>query len=121
VSGVAQSVATDLGLFNNQTVKGTAKLNSNNTLIGYYQRGQKQKPDRNLSTLNPPESVLAQDSVSWMGKGEWQAVLSNRAFLSVNAGEFHLAWPMVPAVDPRVNPPAVCGDRAGRLGAAERL
>jgi len=41
-------------------------------LIGYYQRGQKQKPERNLSALNPPQSILAQNSVSAMGKGEWQ-------------------------------------------------
>jgi hypothetical protein len=107
VSGVAQNVATDLGLFNNQTVKGTGKLGQDNTLIGYYQRGRKQKPNRGLSTLVPPESILAQDSVSWMAKGEWQAVLSNRAFLSVNAGEFHLLWPMVPAVDATTNPPVL--------------
>ena len=36
VSGVAQSVATDLGIFDNYTAKGTGKLNQNNTLIGYY-------------------------------------------------------------------------------------
>jgi outer membrane receptor protein involved in Fe transport len=105
VAGVAQSIATDLGKFNNQTFKGTYKLGSKNTIIGYYQRGQKEKPYRNLSSLNPPDSVLAQNSVSAMGKGEWQSVLTERAFLSVNVGDFHLAWPMVPAVDPAVKPP----------------
>jgi outer membrane receptor protein involved in Fe transport len=101
VSGVAQSVATDLGLFNNYTGKGTIKANQNNTIIGYGQWGRKQKPFRNLSTLVPPESILAQDSWSAMYKGEWQSVLSNRAFLDVNVGRFTLAWPMVPAVNPR--------------------
>jgi len=48
VSGVAQSVATDLGIFNNYTAKGTGKINKNNTLIGYIQAGHKQKPFRNL-------------------------------------------------------------------------
>ena len=101
VSGVSQSVATDLGIFDNETLKGTGKLSQNNTLIGYYQRGRKQKPERGLSTLVPPESIGAQDSVSWMIKGEWQSVLSNRAFLDVNVGRFTEDWPMKPAVDPR--------------------
>jgi carboxypeptidase family protein/TonB-dependent receptor-like protein len=103
VSGVSQSVATDLGLFNNYTGKGTAKISKNNTLIGYFQGGHKQKPHRNLSTLVPPESILAQDSWSKMYKGEWQSVLSDRAFLDVNVGRFTLDWPMVPAVDPRAS------------------
>ena len=90
--------------------KGTGKISQNNTLIGYVQMGHKQKPHRNLSTLVPPESILAQDSWSKMYKGEWQSVLSNRAFLDVNVGRFTLDWPMVPAVDPRAsaaNIPAV--------------
>jgi hypothetical protein len=103
VSGVSQSVATDLGLFNNYTGKGTGKISQNNTLIGYIQIGRKQKPHRNLSTLVPPESILAQNSYSKMYKGEWQSVLSNRAFLDVNVGRFTLDWPMVPAVDPRAS------------------
>ena len=107
VSGVAQSVATDLGAFNNYTAKGTGKLNQNNTLIGYFQAGHKQKPFRNLSTLVPPESILAQDSWSKMYKAEWQSVLSNRAFLDVNVGRFTLDWPMVPAVDPSVRVPSI--------------
>jgi outer membrane receptor protein involved in Fe transport len=101
VAGVAQSVATDLGKFNNYTAKGTVKANANNTIIGYFQAGRKQKPFRNLSTLVPPESILAQDSWSKIYKAEWQSVLSDRLFLNVNVGRFTLAWPMVPAVDPR--------------------
>ena len=110
VAGVSQSVATDLGKFNNYTTKGTGKFSKNNTLIGYFQGGRKQKPFRNLSTLVPPQSILAQDSWSKMYKGEWQSVLSDRAFLDVNVGRFTLDWPMVPAVDPRgaaVNIPAI--------------
>ncbi len=117
VAGVAQSIATDIGKFNNQTVKGTYKLNGKNTIIGYYQRGQKEKPFRNLSSLNPPESVLAQNSVSWMGKGEWQSLLSDKAFLSVNVGEFHEAWPMVPAVNPATQPPLQLQATGGVNGA----
>ena len=40
-----------------------------------------------------------------MYKGEWQWVVSSRAFLNVNVGSFRLAWPMVPAVDPTVSRP----------------
>ena len=110
VSGVSQSVATDLGKFNNYTAKGTGKISKNNTLIGYFQGGRKQKPFRNLSTLVPAQSILAQDSWSKMYKGEWQSVLSDRLFLNVNVGRFTLDWPMVPAVDPRgaaANIPAI--------------
>ena len=116
VSGVPQDLATDLGIFDNQTVKGTGKLTQNNTLIGYYQRGRKQKPQRGLSTLIPPESILAQDSVSWMAKGEWQSVITNRMFLSVNGGEFHLGWPMVPAVDATLHPPILFQADNSQLG-----
>jgi Carboxypeptidase regulatory-like domain len=116
VSGVAQSVATDLGKFNNYTAKGTVKANANNTIIGYFQGGRKQKPFRNLSTLVPPQSILAQDSWSKMYKGEWQSVISDRMFLNVNVGRFTLDWPMVPAVDPRgaaANIPAIYRSVAG--------
>ena len=95
-----RAVATDLGIFDNYTAKGDRKISQNNTLIGYIQCGRKQKPFRNLSTLVPAESILAQDSWSKMCKGEWQSVLSDRAFLNVNVGRFTLDWPMVPAVDP---------------------
>ena len=117
VAGVSQSVATDLGLFRNETVKGTGKLNQNNTLIGYFQRGRKQKPKRSLSTLIPPESILAQDSISQMYKGEWQSVLSDRSFVSVNVGRSSLAWPMVAAVDPAVRVPQQFRGDGSRAGA----
>jgi hypothetical protein len=105
VSGISESVATDLGVFDNYTGKGTYKANDVNTVIGYMQAGRKQKPQRGLSTLRPLESVQAQDSWSKMYKGEWQFVASNRAFLNVTVGSFSLDWPMVPQVDPATNPP----------------
>ena len=72
VSGVPQNIATDIGLFHNYTGKGTWKPSTADTVIGYIQRGHKEKPKRNLSTLTPPESVLAQDSITYTYKGEWQ-------------------------------------------------
>jgi len=118
VAGVDQSVATDLGIFDNYTGKATAKLNQSNTLIGYLQRGRKQKPKRGLSTLRPPESIQAQHSWSTMYKGEWQWVASSRAFLDVNVGSFRLAWPMVAAVDPTVKRPELDRSTTAVRGAA---
>jgi len=117
VSGVAQSVATDLGIFDNYTGKVTAKGGRNDTFIGYFQQGRKQKPFRGLSTLVPPESILAQDSYSRMYKGEWQRVISSRAFFNVNVGNFTLDWPMVTAVDPKVRPPETFRATGARDGA----
>jgi hypothetical protein len=118
VSGVDQAVATDIGIFNNYTVKGTDKLSKNHTLIGYMQRGHKQKPKRGLSTLRPPESIQAQDSWSTMYKGEWQWVVNSRVFFDVNAGSFRLAWPMVAAVDPKTRIPEVDRSTTAVRGAA---
>jgi hypothetical protein len=105
VSGVPQEIATDLGIFDNYTGKGTWKAGVNNTVIGYFQQGRKQKPQRGLSSLRPPESIQAQDSMARMYKGEFQRVLSNRAFLDATVANFTLDWPMVPAVDPASRPP----------------
>ncbi len=117
VSGVPQNIATDIGIFDNYTGKGTWKAGISNTLIGYYQRGRKQKPKRGLSALLPPESIRAQDSVSVMYKGEFQRVMSNRGFLDVIYANFTLDWPMVVAVDPASRPPQVFRDTGAVAGA----
>jgi hypothetical protein len=104
VAGVDRSIATDIGIFDNETAKVTGKVSQANTVIGYFQHGRKQKPFRGLSNLIPLESVRAQDSSSWMYKGEWQSVVSNRAFLTVNGGNFTLNWPMKVNVDPTSRP-----------------
>jgi Carboxypeptidase regulatory-like domain/TonB dependent receptor len=107
VAGISQDVATDLGIFDNYTAKGTVKAGPNNTFIGYFQQGRKQKPKRGLSTLLPPESVRAQDSYSRMYKGEYQRVINDRTFFSVIGGNFTLDWPMEVQVDPAQRPPQV--------------
>jgi hypothetical protein len=117
VSGVPQEIATDIGIFDNYTGKGTWKAGTNNTLIGYFQQGRKQKPQRGLSALRPPESIQAQDSTSRMYKGEFQRVMSNRGFLDVTAANFTLNWPMVPAVDPVASPPRLFRDTGAVAGA----
>ena len=105
VSGVPQSIATDLGMFHNYTTKGTYKPSAADTIIGYIQRGRKEKPYRNLSALVAPESVLAQDSLTYTYKGQYQRVINNRTFLDVNVGNYHSLWPMVPQVPAATNIP----------------
>ncbi len=107
ISGVRREIATDVGIFDNITVKGTWKATGHDTLVGYYQRGRKQKPFRGLSATVPAESALAQDSVSWVYKGEYQRVWTNRLFTTTRVGLFGYTWPMAPKVDFKVSPPRV--------------
>ncbi len=104
VSGQPEEFS-DLGIFDNYTGKATWKPGQNDTVIGYYQQGRKQKPRRGISSLLPEESVRAQDSYSRMYKGEWQKVLTDRTFFNVNVGNFSLDWPMAVKVDPATNAP----------------
>ncbi len=105
VSGVPQSLATDLGLFNNFTTKESYKLSSKDTLIGYYQWGRKEKPLRGIGVTTPKESALAQRSPSWAYNGRWQRTWSNRMFSEVNVGEFGYTFPEQPNVPFQTNPP----------------
>lgn len=105
ISGVARDVATDRGIFDNLTGKGTWKVSGKDTAIGYYAWGRKQKPFRGLSAAVSPESVLAQDSASWLYKGQWQRVWTNRFFVDAQLGLFGYGWPMEPRVDFRSSPP----------------
>lgn len=107
ISGVRRDIATDLGIFDNVTTKGTWKVAKRDTLVGYYQRGRKQKPFRGLSATVGPDSVLAQDSVSWVYKGEHQRVWTNRLFTTTRVGLFGYTWPMAPKVDYKVKPPRI--------------
>src|SRR5882757_343114 len=117
VSGVPQSIATDIGLFHNYTGKGTWKPSAADTVIGYIQRGHKEKPKRSLSALIPPESVLAQDSITYTYKGEWQRVFSSRTFFDVTVGNYHSVWPMVPQVSAATNIPTTNRATGARTGA----
>jgi carboxypeptidase family protein len=117
ISGVDQNVATDLGVFDTYVVKGTGKLTPSDTLIGYYQWGRKQKPLRGLAVTVPPESILAQDSKSWMYNGQHQRVWTNRLFTDVKVGLFGFGWPMKPAVDFKTKPPRLDLDTGIQSGA----
>jgi Carboxypeptidase regulatory-like domain len=107
ISGVDPAIATDLGKFWNYTTKETFKLSSKDTLIGYMQRGLKDKPLRGLSATVPPESAQPQHSWSWVYKGEWQRVASNRLFFDVKGQLFGYDFPLATVVDPISKPPRI--------------
>jgi len=107
ISGRDPSIATDIGLFDNYTGKLSYQFSEKDTIIGYSQWGRKQKPVRGLSVLIPLESILAQDSWSWVHKAEWQRVWSDRTFSNVQLKHFGFVWPMVPNTDPATNPPRI--------------
>jgi len=107
ISGVAPNIATDLGVFDNWTFKGTYKISQNDTVIGYYGWGRKQKPNRGLSASVSPEAVLAQDSASWIYKGQYQRVWTNRLFTDAQIGLFGYGWPMAPRVDYQTSRPRI--------------
>jgi hypothetical protein len=105
ISGVDRNIATDLGLFDNFTTKETWKASDKDTVIGYYQWGNKKKPLRGLGATRLKASTLAQVSPSWMYNGKWQRVWSNRLFTEINAGNFGYDFPERPSVDYKTNPP----------------
>src|SRR5229473_633637 len=104
ISGVPRTVATDLGIFDNYTTKETYKASKNDTVVGYFQWGRKQKPFRGLSTLVSAESAQPQDSVSWVFKIQHQRVWGNRLFTDVKANLFGYDFPLGVKVDAKQFP-----------------
>ena len=107
VSGIPQSIATDLGIFHEVPVKLTYKLTPSDTLQAHYQWGYKYKPLRGLSATTPKESVLEQDSPYWTYKAQWQRVWNNRLFTDVRYGVHGFDWPMQPNVPFTERPPRI--------------
>src|SRR5215213_6187013 len=105
ISGVPRNIATDLGLFDNYTTKETWKVSQKDTVVGYFQWGRKQKPNRGLSVTVSPEAAQPQDSVSWVYKGEHSRVWTNRLFTDVKVNLFGYDFPLGVKADYKVNPP----------------
>jgi hypothetical protein len=105
ISGVPRAIATDLGLFDNETTKETWKASSKDTLVGYLQYGRKQKPNRGLSVTVSPEAAQPQDSFSWVYKGEHQRVWSSRLFTDVKFNLFGYDFPLGVKTDFATHPP----------------
>jgi len=74
----------------NPVVKGTYQINQKNKLIGYFQWGQKEQPNRlpfAAYTYTDPSQTFAQDSGSWVYKAEWNGTISDRLYLEARYGE----------------------------------
>jgi hypothetical protein len=104
ISGVPRNIATDLGIFDNEVTKETWKVSQKDTIVGYFQWGRKQKPNRGLSTTVSPEAAQPQDSVSWVFKAEHQRVWTNRLFTDVKANLFGYDFPLGVKVDSKTFP-----------------
>ena len=107
ISGVDPAIATDLGKFFNYTTKETFKPSPKDTIIGYLQRGVKDKPKRGLSATVAPESAQPQHSWSWVYKGEYQRVWNNRLFTDLKVQLFGYDFPLATLVDPKTRPPRI--------------
>jgi hypothetical protein len=82
----------------NPSGKVTHQLNKNNKLIGYYQWGQKEQPNRLPSSTNSYtslESTLFQKSGSWIYKGEWNGTLNSSTYVEARYGVFGYYFPLI--------------------------
>jgi hypothetical protein len=107
ISGVPRNIATDLGVFDNETTKETFKASAKDTIVGYIQFGRKQKPNRGLSVTVSPEAAQPQDSISWVYKGEHQRVWSNRLFTDLKFNLFGYDFPLGVKTDFATHPPRI--------------
>ncbi|MYE44429.1 MAG: TonB-dependent receptor [Acidobacteria bacterium] len=105
ISGQPEDQGTDLGDFDMFTVKANWQITDRDQFITFHHWSLKQKPFRGLSANRPAESILAQDSWSWLHKAEWQRVWSDRLYSNIQVNHFGFGWPMTPAVDPATAPP----------------
>ena len=82
----------------NPVAKVTYQMNQKNKFIGYYQWGQKEQPNRlpyATYTYASPEQTFAQDSGSWVYKGEWNGTISDKLYLEARYGDFGYYFPLI--------------------------
>ncbi len=82
----------------NPVAKVTYQINQKNKLIGYYQWGQKEQPNRlpfASYTYESPEQTFKQDSGSWVYKAEWNGTINDRLYLEARYGDFGYYFPLV--------------------------
>ncbi len=82
----------------NPVVKGTYQINQKNKLIGYFQWGQKEQPNRlpfAAYTYPTPDETFAQDSGSWVYKGEWNGTISDKLYVEARYGDFGYYFPLI--------------------------
>ena len=81
----------------NAVGKATYQVNAKNKLIGYYQWGQKEQPNRlpdGAYTYASPEQTLSQLSGSWVYKAEWNSTISDKVYLEARYGDFGYYFPL---------------------------
>jgi hypothetical protein len=90
----------------NPSGKATYQINQNNKLIGYYQWGQKEQPNRNptFTGCNPCQftdlgATNFQRSGSWIYKGEWNGTLSKNMYAEARYGVFGYYFPLIANTD----------------------
>jgi hypothetical protein len=82
----------------NAVGKATYQINQKNKLIGYYQWGQKEQPNRlpfAAYTYSSPEETFKQDSGSWVYKAEWNGTINDKLYLEARYGDFGYYFPLV--------------------------
>ena len=82
----------------NPVAKVTYQMNQKNKLIGYYQWGQKEQPNRlptGSYTYASPEQTVFQNSGSWVYKAEWNSTLSDKFYLEARYGDFGYYFPLI--------------------------
>src|SRR3954469_24673335 len=86
----------------NPSGKATYQINQNNKLIGYYQWGQKEQPNRLPSSTNNYTDLgatLSQLSGSWIYKGEWNGTINNKTYVEARYGVFGYYFPLLANTD----------------------
>ena len=118
VSGQPIELGTDVGDFDIFTAKLNYQVTERDQFIGFSTWSWKRKPNRNISSTIPAESVLAQDYWIWLHKAEWQRVWSDRLYSNIMIGHMGTVWPMTPKGDPiGGNEPRVEATNSIRSGA----
>ncbi len=82
----------------NAVAKATYQVNQNNKVIGYYQWGQKNQPNRlpfAAYTYTDPGATNNQDSGSWVYKAEWNSTVSDKIYLEARYGDFGYYFPLL--------------------------
>jgi hypothetical protein len=82
----------------NPVAKLTYQLNQKNKIIGYYQWGQKEQPNRlpfAAYTYTDPSQTFLQDSGSWVYKAEWNSTVSDKFYLEARYGDFGYYFPLI--------------------------
>jgi hypothetical protein len=105
----------------NPSGKTTYQINQNNKLIGYYQWGQKEQPNRlpsssfNYSDLG---STLSQLSGSWIYKGEWNGTINKNMFAEARYGGFGYYFPLLANSD--ITTPEIFDNKQTQLFGADQ-